>query len=383
VKILDPGAGTGILGVAAATEALRRGAAEVHLTAVEAEPGALLGLEVIRDAARTTYGDRLQVAVVAEDFLSLLQPPIGQPVLSGDFDIAISNPPYFKMPPSQPRGGDAPNAYARFMEVASGLLRPGGDLVFIVPRSFAAGFYFRRFRRRLHTTMDLRRIHVFGSRDQAFKRDSVLQENVIVHYRKQAPTGDEIVVSESTGPDTLDHATLLHVPRGVVLSRSDTDCIINLPTSPEDLEVLGRVDSWPLRLSLLGLEISTGRVVPFRTDALCDEPEAEGTVPLLWLQHVRVGSVRWPIADFRKPQAIRADAGVKLLVPNQTYVLMRRFSAKEDARRLTAGVYEGGTLPGEVIGLENHVNYDPFVKSARPPVSGHGFGGPPAGGAPA
>jgi adenine-specific DNA-methyltransferase len=45
------------------------------------------------------------------------------------------------------------------------------------------------------------------------------------------------------------------------------------------------------------------------------------------------------------------------VVPNETYILMRRFSAKEEARRLTCAVLERGALPGRVIGLENHLNY--------------------------
>lgn len=37
-------------------------------------------------------------------------------------------------------------------------------------------------------------------------------------------------------------------------------------------------------------------------------------------------------------------------------VVMRRFSPKEDQRRVTAAAYIGG-LPGDALGLENHLNY--------------------------
>jgi len=357
VRILDPGAGTGILGVAAGMEALQRGAKSVEVVAVEAEPGARAGLALARDAAEKVYGDRLKIEVVPEDFLACLQPSLGARVLPSGFDIAISNPPYFKMSPSKPHGGDAPNAYARFMEVSAALLRDGGELVFIIPRSFAAGYYFRRFRKRFNRALELTQIHVFESRSRAFKRDDVLQENVIVHYRKVRPTSPTVTISQSTCPETLTDSTSLAVPRSTVLPEPDGDCVISLPTSPGDLEVLRRVNSWPLRLADLGLEVSTGPVVPFRTEALVKEPGTPDTVPLLWLQHVTVGRVSWPLPSFRKQQAIRADADPKLLVANSTYVLLRRFSAKEDPRRLTAGVIEIGALPGAVVGLENHVNF--------------------------
>jgi adenine-specific DNA-methyltransferase len=98
--------------------------------------------------------------------------------------------------------------------------------------------------------------------------------------------------------------------------------------------------------------------VPFRAEKFLREMASSSTVPLLWLQHVLPGIVTWPLAGgFRKPEHIERDAAPKLLIGNRTYVLIRRFSAKEDARRLVAGPYLAGSLPCDVLGLENHVNF--------------------------
>ena len=43
--------------------------------------------------------------------------------------------------------------------------------------------------------------------------------------------------------------------------------------------------------------------------------------------------------------------------PKGNYILLRRFSAKEEKRRLTAAPFLGEHLPYEFIGLENHINY--------------------------
>jgi adenine-specific DNA-methyltransferase len=51
------------------------------------------------------------------------------------------------------------------------------------------------------------------------------------------------------------------------------------------------------------------------------------------------------------------DESAPLLLPNRTYVVMRRFSAKEEHRRIVAAPLFEGELPGEAIGLENHLNY--------------------------
>ena len=46
-----------------------------------------------------------------------------------------------------------------------------------------------------------------------------------------------------------------------------------------------------------------------------------------------------------------------LLVANRNYVLLRRFSAKEEARRLTAAPWVAADFAITDVGLENHLNY--------------------------
>lgn len=357
VRVLDPGAGTGILGVAVAERLIQQGFS-VHLVAVETEPVAAGHLdETLRDARRD-LGERFSFDVLRTDFLELDAPALGSTPLA-PFDIAIGNPPYFKMSPGEVKGGDAPNIYARFMEVTSRLLVAGGQLCFIVPRSFAAGYYFQRFRLRFHARMQLEHAHVFESRRDAFKADGVLQENLIVRYRRGDSTDGNVVISSSTGEQDLLERHEHVVPRERVLHRSDRSALLFLPTDAEDLRVMGAVRSFQHRLASYGLEVSTGPVVPFRAERdLVAYPGKEGVFPMLWLQHVHARGVTWPLGGgFRKAEHIRHDAPPKLLVANSTYVLMRRFSAKEEHRRLTAAVLRAGELPGEMIGLENHLNF--------------------------
>lgn len=356
LTLLDPGAGTGLLGVAAARQALAAGAASVRLIAVEAEPTTRELLQRSLALAQAQLGPALQATVRGEDFLDLHQPQVGVEPLP-TVDLVIANPPYFKMSPSEVRGGDAPNAYARFMQVSADLLRPGGQLLFIVPRSFASGFYFQRFRQRFHRDMVLEWAHLFGSRREAFRDEEVLQESLIVAYRKGGPQPGTVEISSSAGLGELARPRRFAAPRALVLRPDDPAGVLHLPTGPEDAATLRAVQAWPARLASLGLEISTGPVVPFRTEHLA-HAAADGTVPLLWMQHVRQGEVRWPLgAGFRKPEHIQRTAGPRLLVPNQTCVLLRRFSAKEERRRLTVAVLERGQLPGALLGLENHLNY--------------------------
>jgi len=358
VRVLDPGAGTGVLGLAAAEALIVRHGVRVHLTAVEKEPGAVAALREAAVAARARLGAAaLRVDVIDDDFLDLDRPRLGSTPLAS-FDYAIANPPYFKMSPNDDRGGDAPNVYARFMEVAARMLRDEGDLCFIIPRSFAAGYYFRPFRRRFHAAMRLDHVHVFESRRDAFRTDGVLQENIVALYRRAREPEPRVRISCSAGERDLDERFVHDVARERALSLRDANAVLYLPASERDLRVMDRFASWKDDLASFGLEVSTGPVVPFRAQEHLRSERSKTTVPMLWLQHVLPGRVEWPLAGgFRKPEHIERDAPDKLLVKNRTYVLLRRFSAKEDARRLVAAPYLRDTIRAPMLGLENHVNF--------------------------
>jgi adenine-specific DNA-methyltransferase len=358
VRVLDPGAGTGVLGLALAERLITEFGVKVTLTSVEKEPGALRALRAAVDRARTRLGHaELAVDIRDEDFLAQDRPRLGAVPLAG-FDYIIANPPYFKMSPSETTGGDAPNAYARFMEVAARMLRDDGQLCFIVPRSFASGYYFRPFRKRFHASMRLDLVHVFESRRDAFRSDGVLQENIIVLYRRSRHPASEVTISSSAGETDLTDRQVHRVPRTHVLDPAEPHAVLSLPTGARDLRVMELFKSWRDTLGTYGLEVSTGPVVPFRATEYLRERASGSTVPMLWLQHVRPGRVEWPLAGgFRKQEHIVASAPSKLLVPNATNVLLSRFSAKEDARRLVAAPYLADSLSAPALGLENHLNF--------------------------
>lgn len=104
------------------------------------------------------------------------------------YDAVITNPPYFKIGKNDPRALAASslvhgqtNIYSLFMAVSAALLVPGGDFVCITPRSFTSGPYFRKLREVFFAMIRPVRTHIFGSRKDTFRRDEVLQENVILH----------------------------------------------------------------------------------------------------------------------------------------------------------------------------------------------------------
>lgn len=349
VRILDPGAGTGILGIAAAEHLLKRGAASVHLVAIERDRLVSARLGAALETSRDVLGDPFTFEVRTDDFLDY-----GQLLrLPEHFDVIVANPPYQKMRPDDPRGGGSPNAYTRFMQVSAEMLTPDGVLCFIVPRSYASGLYFRRFRKQFHRTVHLRRAHVFGSRRDAFRSDAVLQESVIVLAGPRPVS--RVLVSTSGGIGDLDQLTALSLTPGRVLDVTTPEAWLYLPESSADLAAVELVEGLPSSMRALGLSISTGPVVPFRAREWLRPIDQPG-YPLLWMNHVRRGDVQWPKAGLRKPQRVAFDAPPSLLMPVKNYVLLRRFSAKGDAARLVAAALERGHVEGDFVGIENHLN---------------------------
>ena len=116
----------------------------------------------------------------------------------------------------------------------------------------------------------------------------------------------------------------------------------------------------PCSLRDLGLQVSTGRVVDFRAREFLRADPASSTVPLIYPTHFNGGFVAWPKIGGRKANALVDESRTQnLMVPMATYVLTKRFTSKEERRRVVAVVLDPARLPNEVkqVGIENHINY--------------------------
>ena len=375
LRVLEPAAGLGVL-VAALAERivgmphLKQWRVVAYEIDANLRPLLILALGYIR---HWLYGRDVQFEfeVKPGDFIldnaATLRPaPLLEPELSGiQFNLVTSNPPYFKISKSDRRATimqevvhGQPNIYMLFMAASAKLLHPHGQLVFITPRSFCSGAYFKLFRRWFFQTVALERLHIFESRAEAFAHDAVLQENLIFTAVKAVKQRETVEISSSYGASDLDKVAIRSVPLEEVLDVDSSEVMLSIPLDPADSMTRSVFSQWPNRLQALGLEISTGPVVPFRTETLVNEGDNINTAPLIWVQHVQRMTTVWPLANLEKPQHIRiAPDSFPLLLPNQTYVLIRRFSPKEDNSRIIAAPYLNGELPTEYLGVENHVNY--------------------------
>ncbi len=370
-RILDPAMGSGTLLCAIIDHLIKEGnPLEIRVDGFELDEELYATAQtVLRDAVAKAaeHGVIIHLNLFHADFVlngvqflrpSLLDTPVGR----RRYQHIIANPPYFKINTDDARRQAAEgllsgytNIYTLFMGLAARMLDEG-CACFIVPRSFCSGAYFKRFRRDFMERVDIQHVHLFEARDDAFSQDGVLQENlVIIFAQKNEVATESIEISSSSSLEGLDNGIYSRmISREQFISPSG---LFRLPTSELDEAILDVVDSWSNSLATYGMEISTGPVVPFRAKQhLLDKPTNPTSVPLLWMQHIKPGQVTWPInGSFRKPQYMKCEPS--LLVKNTNYVLLRRFSAKEEVRRLVAAPYIGEDYSFESVGLENHLNY--------------------------
>jgi adenine-specific DNA-methyltransferase len=371
IRLLDPGAGVGSL-TSAFVEHLCKGKAGYifDVDAYEIDPIMRSYLEKNLDLCEATArenGGSATWRVFSEDFIAEASRKASSlkslwPEKVDRYTHCIMNPPYKKISSAslhraslRTAGIETVNLYSAFVALSLLLLERGGYLVAIVPRSFCNGPYYRPFREFLLKHAAVRRIHLFGSRNQAFKEDKVLQENIILLLEKGGRQKG-VIVSTSTD-DTFSDTAISEYPFREIVREDDKELFIHIPASPE-ADFLDDAKAFNHSLSQLGIQISTGPVVDFRMkDQLKAMPEA-GTVPLLYPCHFKGQSIQWPIEDGKKPNAILSNKDTqKWLYPNGFYTVVRRFSSKEERRRIVASVVDPAVFgETEKLGLENHLN---------------------------
>jgi len=374
-RLLDPGAGVGSLTAAVCDRLLGvRSPRTIELHAFENDDCVLVPLTRTLTRcceALNAKGHSAIYVVHQKDFIldaaaTVFREPslFGEELDFGMFDAVIMNPPYFKVSKESRQARvmrdvvhGQPNIYAFFMAASAKMLHPNGELVAITPRSFCNGLYFRDFRRWFFERMGLDYVHLFQSRSDTFR--DVLQESLVTRWHRLGKQSAEIVVSTSYGRDLLGSDTERVLPTSMIIDDDAGDAVIRIPGRTEDSAVVNIVESWPRRFSELGLRVSTGPVVTFRArQFLLPESNGRNTAPLISVFNVKPFDTLWPIPHKKHPSAFKVCAeSKKLLLPCQNYVLLRRFSAKEERRRLTASCFIGSEQEWAYVALENHLNY--------------------------
>ncbi|HWA23816.1 MAG TPA: Eco57I restriction-modification methylase domain-containing protein [Caulobacterales bacterium] len=353
LSLLDAGAGKGVL-TRTFLARVQQGDFGVKRASVSAYELDVQMLESLRRNLQREPSNK--VKIVSGDFIERAVHEIkhGESPLHSH---AILNPPYKKIGSKSHHrkllrevGIETVNLYSAFVGLSVLLLKQEGYLCAIIPRSFCNGPYYRPFRELLFSKGAIRRIHLFGSRSEAFSDDDVLQENVIILFQRGVrPTEVEVSFSsDSTFFDLRSSRALFNT----VVRPNDPERMIHIPET---------ADAFPAKfdssLAQLKIQVSTGPIVDFRLKQHLRKAPDSSTVPLLYPGHFGPNGLRWPYGNPKKPSAIVGnDETEKWLYPNGNYTVVRRFSSKEERRRIVANVVAEENIPSDKIGFENHLN---------------------------
>ena len=358
-RLLDAGAGIGSLSSAFLERCITGNLnfTKIHLKAFELDDA--IHNELQHSLSSYIEKCNFSFEVIGSDFIEQAVNAIQ--FQEYDFTHAILNPPYKKIGSNsnyrlllREAGIETVNLYSAFVALAVAMAAPGGQIVAIIPRSFCNGPYYRPFRDFILERAAIRHMHLFESRSKAFKDDDVLQENIIIRLERGGQQGP-VTVSTSQDDRFSNLETHEHAFDRIVFPQ-DSERFIHVPTLAEKSTELSPIICHAL--TDLGIKVSTGPVVDFRLrEHLRDMPEP-GTVPLLYPSHFIHSDITWPQVGIKKPNAIERNSETeKWLYPNGFYCVVRRFSSKEEKRRVVAGVVAPDSFDGaDVLGFENHLN---------------------------
>ncbi len=366
IKLLDPGAGIGTLSCSFMERVLKEkwNIPEIHISAYDIDKDVYNTLDE-NIASSSSAFKKSDYEIFSEDFLEKTSFEYTWKI-NETYTHVIMNPPYKKiLTNSKERqsarafGLETVNLYSAFMGAAISLTEDNGYIVAIVPRSFCNGVYYKPFREFILKNCAIKHIHLFESRDKAFKDEAVLQENIIIMLQKNAEQGN--VKISYCNDDSFIGLSEFDVPFNEILHENDSEKYFNIPTKQqignENLTVYSNLKD-------LNVKVSTGPIVDFRMKSLLLKDYAEKSVPLIYSVHLKNHRLSWP-QESKKPNAIlESDEVNKQLFPKGFYVLVKRFSTKEETKRVVASLITPADFAKENIAFENHLNVFHVNKSS-------------------
>lgn len=366
ISLLDPGSGTGIL-TAAFIERIQQETSIkiVNITCYEIDDQVIPILEKNLNYINENSTIEINYQIKTEDYLLSQTDEYNghsnKDLKEEKYDYVIGNPPYLKLTKNNPSALQmkkivygAPNLYFLFADMSLFNLKSQGELVYIIPRSWTSGLYFRAFRKHFLTNGKIECLHLFVSRDKVFSYEKVLQETMIMKIVKTQATPRNIKITTSKANHDFEDRNTLDAPYNSIVSGENF--YVFLPTSNVEIDSIKLISKFNNTFSQIGLKMKTGIVVDFRQKEQLSENKTDDTVPLFYSQHIQEGQVLHAPSGKGYDWLFNNKQG--LLQKNKNYVFCKRFTAKEETRRLQCGIYLANNFKEYThIATQNKLNF--------------------------
>jgi adenine-specific DNA-methyltransferase len=281
------------------------------------------------------------------------------------FDVVCANPPYAKYPSRllTPRQAERfaattyghPNLYGLFLQVGVELLAEEGRLVFITPKSFVSGRYFKNLRRFLVRHLDLERFDTFQKRTGLFQ--GVLQEVVILTAAKTARRSATVELREFADTPARPPARAIRVARDSVLLGEEFEHAFFVSADETAHSVLSKMLERGTPLRELGYRVATGTIVWNRLQELVRDGASPSALPLIWGNGIRAFRFLGPGNRAGKGTHLKLTPKTRPLAVRGEALLVKRMTAREERRRLVCCRLPAALAASERGWFaENHVN---------------------------
>ncbi|MDN5966626.1 MAG: Eco57I restriction-modification methylase domain-containing protein [Hafniaceae bacterium] len=363
VKLLDPGAGTGVLGLAVVEKLFSKyPKCKIKLVVYENEPIALRVLKSNLSLAKSWSAESgldFSYEIRERNYILEEEGTLEDGVFSfeSNYDLVIANPPYKKLSKDSLEADamnfvvhGAPNLYGFFWAKSAIELRQNATSVFIVPRSWMSGAYFERLRAFVFAQGSIVELHAFDNRNNVFGSTKVLQELVIVVFKKKRV--DSVQIWSHDNITSLEQSESILVPRGLVVVGDEQR--VYLITNAHQLALAKWAVALPSTFLDSGLKMKTGLTVCFRNRDLVEDEPSANNVPIFYADDFYGHEIRLK----RESSQYLSKKRAGLLQDNVDYIFVKRFSTKEESRRIQTAYYEAERFSDEKqISTDNKLNF--------------------------
>ena len=367
VRILDAGAGTGILSAAVLEMVCRAGYSKtVELVCYENDammlPMLKNNLVRLRKKCRHDYGVRLNARVEETNFVlsaaSYLKDDLFSAALE-HYDYVVMNPTSTLMAKDSPEVlalGDltagATDLAFLFLALGHAALTEDGELAAVLPTSYAGGHYIERIRLFIGERSYLTQLHLFSAKAKRESRADETRSHMLAAWKSGKRPADARITLSSSEKETEDAPV-------TVLPPYPYDRIVNPKTgslllikNEEEASVLSTVESLPATFATLGLRMRTGLTLESRYESSLRREPVDGAIPLIHPKNIVGGLTRLPTEKYIIPVI------PSLAQKNKNMLFIKRVPAKSAGRHLLCSVYLAPQLPRfPMISTHNKLNY--------------------------